>query len=134
MKYKVGDWVVYNYRIHQVMEINENGQPRELSTGYIRCSSNELEVRPLTLKSKVMAERIEELYGQLRKLPGSNSLNYPDISRYFAILCFDAIDDETEYQEGDYSKDLKLAEEFVRKTRDALTSVPEVDGVRLFRN
>lgn len=131
-EYKVGDWVIHDYKIHQVTAA-ENGKVQELSTGFIRCSGNDLEVRPLTLKNKVYAERFESYYRDLGDVTGANALNWPDINRYFAELCFKAIDDKTNYKDGEVNKFLLEGQDFVRKTIDALRGVDSVNGVRLFR-
>lgn len=135
MKFAVGDWVIHNYEIKQIKRMEE-GKVVEVTCGSFSTSSSDLtyDIRPLTLKTKRYAESIEYYYKELDKLPGSRSLNWPDINRHFSDLCLKAIDDPKEkYQEGEVNKYLQEARDFVQKTRDALSGVQSVNGVDLFR-
>lgn len=135
MKFKEGDWVIQNYEIKQIIRM-ENGAVREVSCGAFSTSSLDMtdSVRPLTLRNKRYAESIRYYYNELRNLPGSNALNWPDINRHFSQLCLDAIDNpKIKYAEGEMNLSIREAQEFFIKTRDALEGVQSVDGIRLFR-
>ncbi len=126
---KVGDWVIHDYKIKQVKEIKENGVS-ELSCGYMCVSGMNLETRPLTLRSKVIADNIETYYKKLRDLPGSNALNYPDINRFMSAKCIEAIDAE----DNDMRMILQETAEFVSEIKDSLNRVDAIfKGVRIFR-
>lgn len=133
--YQVGDWVIHNFEIKQVTR-TEKGIVREVSCGSFSTSSSSLDdyIRPLTLKSKRYAESIAYSYKRLRELPGSNSLNWPDINRYFSELCLLAIDNaKPKYHEGEINEYLLKAEDFVMKAKEQIENVSSVNGVSLFR-
>lgn len=132
---KLHDWVIHDYKIKQITRV-EDGMIREVSCGSFSCSSTDLtpSCRPLTLTSKRMAECFDHYYDQLRNTHGSNALNWPDIHRYLCGLCLKAIDSpKRKYAEGELNPFVAEGQEFVRKTKDALEGMPDVNGVRLFR-
>lgn len=132
MKLNVGDWVIHGYEIAQITKM-EDSRVREVSTGSFSTSSTDLEVRPLTLRSKRLAENFEYFYNELNDLEGSRSLNWPDIHRYFSSLTINAIDDTTKYTEGQTNKYVKEAQDFFIKVRDKLQGVDSVNGIDLFK-
>lgn len=132
MKFQVGDWVISRYRIQQITKMEGNAV-REITDGYIRQSALSLNVRPLNLRSKVFAESFQRYDEKLRNLNGSNSLNWPDISRHFEALCMKAIDYSGHLDEGQMNPYLKEGQEFVSKVQDAMSVSTVIDGVRLRR-
>lgn len=138
MKYKVGDWVIHNYEIKQIMDIHPNGNVHELSTGTMRVSSMDLtdDIRPLTLQAKVLSESFQFYYKKLNELKGSSALNWPDINRYFSKLCLQAIDEGLsgkKYKEGELNSNLKEALDFYNKVREKIDGYSEINGIALFR-
>jgi len=135
MQLKVGDWVIQDYAIKQIRKIEENGST-EVSDGAFSTSGYSIlkSCRPLNLRNKRYAESIQYQYDELKKVKGSNALNWPDINRYFSDLCLKAIDDtKTDYKEGETNQYLKEAREFTNKTIDRLSGIGDVNGVRIFR-
>lgn len=124
MKWKVGDWAVFDMEIVQIKQI----EPYiEVSTGIISTSGRLLDrLRPLTLRNKVTAESFDYYYRELKKLRGNGGFNYPEISRLFCDLSLQAMDgaedDKAPYDE---------AAAFVRDARDYK---PIIQGVHLFRD
>lgn len=122
-EWKVGDWVVFNLSIGQVMEV---GDWQEFSDGSFRTSGRLADrFRPLTLRNKRTIEYFDYYYNELRKINGEGGFNYPDISQYFAQLALDAMDGDDK-DKTPYDK----VQEFVRDARDYK---PVIQGVGLFR-
>jgi hypothetical protein len=120
--WKVGDWAILDMDIVQIKKLDEWV---EVTTGIISTSGHLLDrLRPFNLRNKVTAESFEYLYRQLKTIRGERGFNYPDISRYFADLCCEAMDGE----EDDTSA-MDAASDFVRRARDYQ---PVIDGVDLF--
>lgn len=133
--YQVGDWVIHDYEIAQVRKV-EYENVTEVSTGFFNTSGRSFNacIRPLTLKSKVVAESIGTYYIQLRALRGSNSFNFPDIHRHFSDLSMQAIDfREDGRNDGLDNPFIEKAKDFVQKFRDKINEYDEVDGIEIFR-
>lgn len=130
--FKVGDWAIHRMGIGQIVRVDEKGNVREFTDGSFSTSSSRLNVRPLTLRNKRMAETFKYYEDEIRKMPGENALNWPDISAYLAGLCLEAMD--TSQPEGELNDAVKRGQDFVNAVRDQLRQVDEVDGIRLFKN
>src|ERR1035437_10935672 len=129
--YKVGDWVIHRLDIGQVIKLNADGTVREFSDGAFSSSSNDLNVRPLTLRNKRMAEVFKYYEKEIRSLPVEKALNWPDIHGHLVGLAYQAMD--TTQRDGETNAAVLRGQEFVQKVRDQLRNVDEVDGIRLFR-
>lgn len=122
---KDDDWVVCDRRIGQVSQIREDGMAR-FRDGFSELGGHILEdCRPLTLRSKAIAETFDIYYKRLKEIDGNAGFNYPDISRYFSNLTLNAID----HPEGE-KQFYEMGQEFIREARDYK---PVIDGIRLFR-
>lgn len=130
MTLKKDDWVVYDLKIGQVMDIRDEsyGEVTEFSDGFIRTSGVRLQdrMRPLTIRNKVIVQSMDGLYDRLRKSDGESGFNYPDISSYFANLALDAIDGGEKAERAAYDK----AQKFIQ---EAGNYQKVIDGIRLFR-
>lgn len=124
--WKVGDWCVFETRIGQITQLDEDGSGARFSDGSFETSGGDLipRVRALTLRNKRIIEWFDYYYRELKKIDGHNGFNYPDISNYFYSLALDAIDNMDSAKEI-YDK----AQEFVREARKYM---PYIQGVRLF--
>lgn len=123
MKWKVGDWAIFD---RNIVQIKKTGEYYEVSDGSFTTSGNLSDrLRPLTLRNKATAEWFDWHYDELRKMRGSGGFNYPDISRYFTDMMLQAIDgpekDRAPFDE---------AQEFLKQARDY---VPVISGIQLFR-
>lgn len=124
MTFKENDWCIYGLNIVQIITMEPYV---EYSTGYIRGSNATKEnLRPLTLRNKVIVESMDGYYEALRYMDGSGSFNFPDISQYFAEIARNAMDGDDKASDEAFKK----AQHFVSAARD-LTRI--IDGVRLFR-
>ena len=127
MGWKVGDWVVFDLKVGQIKEINENGW-QEFSDGVFTTSGGMLQdrFRPLTLRNKVIAETFEYYRRSLDNIDGSSGFNFPDIHNYLCDLSLNAIDGDDDAVRAAYDKG-----------RDFLRAASEykkvIDGVLLFR-
>lgn len=70
----------------------EEGRITEVSDGTFCTSSRHLDVRPLTLINKAIAEGVNYYSKELHAL--NANLNYPDIHRYLCSKCYEIIDYE----------------------------------------
>ena len=133
MPFKVGDWCFCEYKLSQIMEM-EDGRITEVSDSMFRHSSRDLSDRcfPLSLWNcnismnfQLMSERIH------RK--GNNSLNYPDIHRHLVALWMDACsfgEDKEKIQ-----KVIDDGNKFIQEILDQCHSLNQLNvrGVPLFR-
>lgn len=123
MEWKTGDWVVFDLDIGQIKEMRENGIS-SFSDGHCETSGQLTDrYRPLTLRNKRITEFFDIYYNRLREIDGESGFNYPDIHRYFASLCRQAIDTEG-------SEPFDKAQEFIREARIYKSMI---HGVPLFR-
>lgn len=121
--FKVGDWVVFDLRIGQILVIADEWQ--NFSDGTLGTSGQILDrVRPLTLRNKTITETFIFWYRELGKIDGERDFNYPDISWHFWQLALEAIDAE------DPKPLIETAHDFVDAAR---RYEPEIQGVCLFR-
>lgn len=126
MTWKVGDWVIFDLSIGQIMEIRDGGF-QDFSDGAIRTSGRLADrFRPLTLRGKAIVEAMSYYYKSLSEIDGEAGFNYPDISSHFAWLALCAIDGKE-----DDSEPFDKARQFVQEARDYKR---EIQGVRLFRH
>lgn len=130
MNFKVGDWVIHDYEIKQVIAVEETPTNRvtEVSCGYFNTSGNHLICFPLTLANKRVADNITTYCDRLREENGSRDLNWPDINRYFCQKTAEAI-------EGDADKVFEEVNNFVKTVTDSLRdrSSKQTNGLRIFR-
>lgn len=125
MEWKIGDWVVFDLRIGQIMGLDEGGFA-EFSDGTFRTSGRLADrFRPLTMRNKCAIEYFDHYYNRLREINGEAGFNYPDISQYFAQLSLDAMD-------GD-EKDKVPYEKVQQFLQDARDYKPVINGISLFR-
>lgn len=126
MDWKVGDWVVFDLGIRQVTEVRDGFL--SASDGSVVTHGNLADqMRPLTLRNKRIVEYFDYYYNKLREQDGEAGFNYPDISKHFANLSLQSIDELGSEQSGQFHESardfLKLAE----------TYEPVIQGVALFR-
>lgn len=125
MKWKVGDWAVFDRDIVQIKEVYEHGGCA-VSTGMIETSGNLFDrLRPLTLRNKAAAEYFDYYYGKLSEINGERGFNYPDISRHFSELMLCAIDGPLDNKDP-----FDKAVEFFQQARDRREII---QGIQLFR-
>jgi hypothetical protein len=123
-EWKVGDWAILDMEIVQIKQIVPY---TEVTTGIISTSGSLLDrLRPFNLRNKVTAESFDYSYRLLKTIRGEGGFNYPDIHRYFADLCREAMDGKEDDRTA-----MDAANEFVRKARDY---EPVIDGIDLFRS
>lgn len=125
MDIKVGDWVILDMKVGQIKEIKENGCA-VFSDGYIEHRGRILDrCRPLTLRSKAIADSMDYYYRSLRKIDGNSGFNYPRIVDLFSDMTCMAIDHPQ--SEKDY---FDIVKDFIQKARNY---TPVIHGINLFR-
>jgi len=133
-KLKKGDWCFCEYKLQQIMSVDEN-RITEVSDGFFRMSGHDLSDRcfPLDLKIKRCSDTAEHWSNKFHNLK-NNGLNHPDLNRKLIDLWVDAcnnIGDDIELQ-----KSFDKMDEFGKSVCSKVSELnyEEVEGVRLFRN
>lgn len=123
-EWKVGDWVIYDMGVNQIVRVDEDGNSMEVTCGVISTFGNlKSQMRPLTIENKRIGEGMKSYYKALDNIDGHAGFNYPDIHRYFNHLALEAMD-------GDREHAFEKARDFLEHARNYK---PIIDGIRLFR-
>jgi len=131
--FKEGDWIIHNREIAQVVHV-DGERITELTSGMFSTSGHDLDCRPLTPTNKVIMEGINYYFDKMDKLPGSRTLNWPDINRYFEELIINAIDDIHSGSAKNAEKQYTQAGRFYNEVKEKLDNLnTKIDGVRLVR-
>jgi len=124
MDWKVGDWVVFDLAIGQIVRMDHF---EEFSDGSFNTSGRlKGRFRPLTLRNKRTVEYFDHYYSKLREIDGEAGFNYPDILQHFAQLSLRAMDGPEDGKDDPY----ELAQQFVK---DAKQYKNPIQGIPLFR-
>ena len=85
IKWKVGDWCFFEYELVQIKEVEKDGRVTCLSDGYFKTGSFDARDRifPLDLQGEIISEYFESKYKTLKRLQGSQALNFPGIHKWF---------------------------------------------------
>lgn len=126
MKWKAGDWVVFDLKVGQIKELRGD-DIASFSDGWFETSGRLLDrFRTLTLSNKRTVEYFDTLYKRLHEIDGNSGFNYPAISQHFADLALKAIDSTND----DAKQFFDAANNFVN---DARNYTKTIQGVPLFR-
>jgi len=134
-KYKVGDWVVCEFKVQQIKQISEDGRVTDVSDGYISHGGWSLNDRvfPLTLRSKIISEEFYDVYHKIHKLDDKYkiSLNFPDINDYLITEWVKVMtdDDDDESIRKGYDKIRKMLETL--ETKMVEVSGYTIDGCKM---
>lgn len=127
--FKVGDWVISEFEIKQVMEM-QGDRVTELSDGSFRSGGSDLQCHPLTLRNKNIADNIRHYNQKLHDAPHSIGLNFPDIHRWLSDKCSEAI--EAESDDG-VKVILDEVASMYNQVKEHLNNPPIIKGIKLFR-
>lgn len=133
LKIQKGEWCFCEFKLHQVIETEEN-RITKVSDGFFSLFSSDLSDRcyPLEMDVKCISDTVAYWSTKFHELK-NNSLNHPDLNRElirrWAELC-DNRKDENRLKEL-YDSLNKFGNSVLRKVQDL--SFEEVEGVSLFR-
>ena len=133
---KVGDWVVFDYEIGQVTEM-DGDRVTEIKDGmFCRCG-RDLTCFPLTLLRKNIAENFESVRKRIDSEAGSLNLNWPELHGYMCELAAEGYElaGDPELPKNGLESVFARLKEFESRTLDAVrgSRATTVEGIRLFR-
>jgi len=121
-EWKVGDWCFCEYELKVVKEVEKDGRVSSVSTGYFMTGSHDMRDRmyPLTMSGRTISDSYQLSNKKLHDLKGTNSLNFPDIRRWYTnawVRAMDLIGDNDAV-----SAEIKLMHEFEQEIIKAFES------------
>jgi hypothetical protein len=127
---KVGDWVIYDCKMMQVMRIFPQGG-LDLSDGMFRTSGPR-EVYLATAKSKRIAEICDRYHSELYEKYGRIIQNWPGLKDKAWELCTAAL--EVQDDDDALGEALEKAEDFYTRVKDKAEEVRaiRIDGHKIF--
>ena len=131
-KYKLNDWVFYNFKLVQITKI-EGVNITGVSDGFFSTYGNYLNrnIVPLTLKNKTISDSFEELYNKIHSFPDLG-WNYPDIHKCFIEQWMEScLTTNEENRKLFYRIVENLYKELDKKQYELLKL--ECNGIRLFK-
>lgn len=128
MKWKVGHWVFCEFKLQQIMEM-EDERVTSVSDGYFRLCSHSLNDRcfPLTLEVKCISDDVLYCRNRIHK-EGAKDLNFPDIVRWLEMKWAEAC---TARNNGDKKYSNSVVEEIRKFTEDIISASEERKKVKI---
>jgi hypothetical protein len=135
MAYKVGDWVVCEFKIQQIKKISEDGRITEVCDGYFYHSGWSLNnhIFPLTARNKIISEEFDGIYSKIHELDNKYriNINFPVIIDYLItewVKVMANADDDESIRRG-YDKIQKMLETLETKMEEI--SDYAIDGCKM---
>jgi hypothetical protein len=141
---KVGDWLMQEYAVKQVIEDitqydNGAGPAATLSDGMFQISGCDMleRTRPLTRRNLAIAHTFKYQYDYLHRL-NDNSINWPDLARWLEQKWLDACDTPERKGENEEKELSKIFTELNDMVKQIETMSKEkkkivVDGLKVFK-
>lgn len=133
IEWKVDDWCFCEYKLQQIMEVDENGDVRDVSDGNFRHSGYLTDrCYPVDMKVKRISEHVSYWRDKFHKL-NHNSLNMPDINRALVDKWCEMCDNREDLEKW---KELGAnLDDFCEKIVAKVNGVKDdtVEGVMIFR-
>lgn len=133
-KFKKGDFVFCEFKLQEIMEM-KNDQVTEVSDGYFRHGSNDLNDRcfHLSLRVKTISDFFDETHDKIHKLK-NNALNYPDMMNYLVVKWAECCETSNDKQAREITDSVeKWFQEVETYVKDDLKN-KSIGGVKVFRS